>query len=84
MFAAARVWFSLISNGASGDRVKILDGGLPAWQAIGGPTASGSEEVQTSNADSRDRLTDRQAQSAAASAAGSSNDKKDPLSALDG
>jgi thiosulfate/3-mercaptopyruvate sulfurtransferase len=39
-FSAARVWWTLRLFGH--DNVSILNGGLPAWKAAGGPTESGA------------------------------------------
>jgi len=39
LFTAPRVWWSLRSMGC--DHVRVLDGGLPAWQAAGGEIAQG-------------------------------------------
>ena len=39
LFSAARVWWMLRSFGAT--RVHVLDGGLPAWKAAGGPLQAG-------------------------------------------
>jgi len=40
VFSAPRAWWTLRAFGAA--RVSMLDGGLPAWIASGGPTESGS------------------------------------------
>ena len=39
LMSAARAWFMLRAMGAR--RVRVLDGGLPAWKAAGHPTESG-------------------------------------------
>jgi thiosulfate/3-mercaptopyruvate sulfurtransferase len=39
VFSAPRAWWTLRTFGA--ERVSVLDGGLPAWIAFGGPTESG-------------------------------------------
>lgn len=40
LYSAARVWWLFRQYGY--DRVKVLDGGLPAWKAAGGPLESGT------------------------------------------
>ena len=39
LVSAARIWWMLRTFGAS--RVRVLDGGLPAWRAAGGPLEAG-------------------------------------------
>jgi len=41
LFSAPRVWWMLRAFGC--EAVAVLDGGLPAWRAAGGPVASGPE-----------------------------------------
>lgn len=45
MMWATRLWWNLRLEGY--DRVSVLDGGLPAWQQAGYPTASGVETYPT-------------------------------------
>ena len=40
LFSAARVWWMFTVMGAG--RVQVLDGGLPAWRASGGPVEAGA------------------------------------------
>ncbi|MDC9826243.1 3-mercaptopyruvate sulfurtransferase [Devosia sp. ZB163] len=47
LFSAARLWWNFRIAGAS--RIRVLDGGLPAWSAIGGPLESGSPTPQPGN-----------------------------------
>lgn len=42
IFSAARVWWMYRYFGAN--QVHVLDGGLPAWKAIGGALSSGTED----------------------------------------
>ncbi len=44
LFSAARVWWMLSVFGAR--RVRVLDGGLPAWKAAGGALQSGPAQPQ--------------------------------------
>ena len=39
MFSAARAWFVFHCMGHK--KLSLLDGGLPKWKEIGGPTESG-------------------------------------------
>ena len=43
LVTAARIWWMLRTFGA--DRVRVLDGGLPAWRAAGGPLESGPRSL---------------------------------------
>lgn len=45
IFSSARVWWMFKAFGH--DRVAVLDGGLPAWKAAGGPTSAGNTSSPT-------------------------------------
>lgn len=47
MMWATRLWWNLRLEGF--DRVSVLDGGLPAWQQAGYPTASGTDTYPPTN-----------------------------------
>jgi len=48
LFSAPRVWWSLRAMGC--ERVRVLDGGLPAWRAAGGAIADGLPPKRASRA----------------------------------
>lgn len=56
LFSAARVWWTFKVMGAS--NVRLLDGGLPAWQAAGGKFETGDVEPEAAHFTAR---LDRQA-----------------------
>lgn len=47
LFSAARIWWNFRLAGAK--QIRVLDGGLPAWKAIGGPVESGTPTPHPGN-----------------------------------